>query len=90
MNQSDNWVHLSLTGEPNYTLTLTLTLTLTRYVAALPGWQKQRRMIVGVYPSQARCKLQTHALPPATLPLTPQVQVLPGEPNQNLNPNPNP
>ena len=25
------------------------------YVAALPGWQKQRRMIVGVYPSQARC-----------------------------------
>ena len=24
------------------------------YVAALPGWQKQRRMIVGVYPSQAR------------------------------------
>ena len=22
------------------------------YVAALPGWQKQRRMIVGVYPSQ--------------------------------------
>ena len=37
------------------------------YVAALPGWQKQRRMIVGVYPSQARCKLQTHALQPATL-----------------------
>ena len=42
------------------------------YVAALPGWQKQRRMIVGVYPSQARAAatpratIRNHALQPAT------------------------